>query len=174
MDEAPDRCFFRDSIEESSYLVSSSMDNLRVMWASSDWSRRVTRVLAWAVVVGVFIVIFIAVRYVLSAYWNAERLKDVQMITVALRQYAADHHGVYPDGLDADEKQLGSSTAGCEVATSQCSITIPSCLDLTRELVPYLTEIPSDPAKWDKTRTRYAATVDRDGGLLVTACDYSK
>ncbi len=150
------------------------MDKLRVMRTSSDWSRRATRVLAWAAVVGVSIVIFIAVRYVLDPYWNAERLKDAQAITAALLQYAADPKGTYPAGLDADDKQLGSSSTGCEITTSQCSISIPSCLDLTRELGPYLAEIPSDPARWGKTRTRYAATVDRDGGLLVTACDYSK
>ncbi len=150
------------------------MDNLRVMRTSSDWSKRMTKALAWLVVVGVFVLVFFAARYILNAYWNAERLKDVQMITVALRQYAADHGGAYPSGLDAEEKQLGNMADGCEVATPQCSIVISSCLDLSKDLKPYLAEIPADPAKWRTERTRYAATVDRDGGLLVTACDYSK
>ncbi|MFZ1654807.1 MAG: hypothetical protein WBO92_05315 [Candidatus Moraniibacteriota bacterium] len=150
------------------------MDNLRVMRTSSDWSKLATKTLAWLVVAGVFVVVFVAVRFILDAYWNAERLKDVQTITVALRQYAADHDGRYPADLEAEEKQLGSSSIGCEIATPQCSVSASNCLNLATELKPYLGEIPSDPAKWDDSRTRYTVRVERGGGLLVTACDYSK
>ncbi len=152
------------------------MDNLQAMRASSNWSKRMTRLLSWLAVAGVCVLVFLAVRFVLDAYWNAERLKDVQALTVALRQYAADHSGAYPAGLDAEDRQLGSASFGCEITTSQCMITISNCLDLGAALKPYLAEIPADPAKWGKAkvRTRYAATVDRNGGLLVTACDYSK
>lgn len=144
------------------------------MWASSEWSKRFTKGLAWLAVVGVCIVVFVTVRYILDAYWNIERLKDVQAITVAIRQYSADHGGMYPPGLDEEERQLGSSIANCATVTDQCAVSDSKCLDLTSALTPYLKEIPSDPAKWDHSRTRYTVQVVRGGGLLVNACDYSK
>lgn len=145
-----------------------------MMKASSDWSGRVIKTLAWLVAAAVIVVVVAVVRSAVMAYWDAERLEDVQAITVALRQYAADHAGAYPVGIGPNELQLGTASADCEVVTAQCSVSTPACIDLAGALSPYLDAMPSDPAVWSAARTRYAVSVDYNGELTVAACDYSR
>lgn len=122
---------------------------------------------------------FMAIAFIygrLDAWRNAERLRDVQTITNALHQYAADHGGAYPPGLDGTERQIGRASFGCDLRTSQCSVREGSdCLDLTVSLRPYLRSIPNDPgwagnAWW----THYTVRKEKQGSFVVSACEYSQ
>lgn len=111
----------------------------------------------------------------IKARRNAERLRDVQTITNALHQYATDHRGAYPPELDANEKQIGSAQSNCQIATPQCSITEgDACVNLGLSLESYLDELPEDPKSGSAEHTHYAVRLERSGGFLVTACDYSE
>lgn len=106
---------------------------------------------------------------------DARRLSDVQSITSALHQYVIDHRGVFPEGLDATERQIGTATSGCALTTPHCSVKgEQDCLDLTNALQPYLHGVPSDPKDGDDARTHYSVQVGRDNALLVEACELSE
>ncbi len=137
--------------------------------------RLIGRVVLWFALGGIFLVILAVYFSGLAARRNVQRLKDVQTITVALHQYAADHAGTYPDGLDAEEKQIGSAVTGCAVKTAQCAVKATNdCLNLTPALSPYLKDMPTDPKSGSDARTRYSVRLERGGRLLVTACDYTE
>ncbi|MFZ1627163.1 MAG: hypothetical protein WAT81_05170 [Candidatus Moraniibacteriota bacterium] len=106
---------------------------------------------------------------------NAERLEDIQAITIALHQYAALHEEAYPAGLDGCVRQIGSATRDCQISTAQCMISeTTDCIDLAPVLSPYLKEMPYDPGSGSSERTHYAVQSERGGGFLVIPCDYSE
>ncbi|QQR78606.1 MAG: type II secretion system protein [Candidatus Moraniibacteriota bacterium] len=106
---------------------------------------------------------------------DARRLSDTQAMTSALHQYVIDHKGVFPDGLDATERQIGTARSGCALTTRQCAVQgDQDCLDLTSALTPYLHGIPSDPKNGNDGLTHYSVRVGPDNALLVEACDLSE
>ena len=94
---------------------------------------------------------------------DSVRKSDVRSILSAIVQYAVDHEGLYPDGIDNNESTiqvLGTGGAGgCSGDLgSKCldSITEDNCLDLTSYLVEdYLAEIPKDPKEGTEEITLY-------------------
>ena len=138
-------------------------------------TRRVVNALVIILIVGLFAIGIAAYLSQRESWRNVERLKDVQAITNALHQYAASHGGDYPAGIDTRAKQIGSATTKCEVRTAQCSISVANdCVDLAPALTPYLKDMPNDPGRGNEEWTRYAVKLERSGGFLVVACDYSE
>lgn len=100
---------------------------------------------------------------------DARRTSDVDSILTAIHTYIVDQKGTTPAGLTTLEKQLGTATTGCAIATGGCNVTAIACLDLSTVLVKYLKTIPVDPSGTAAT-TRYSAIQDSNGMVTVTAC----
>ncbi|MFA9262620.1 MAG: type II secretion system protein [Undibacterium sp.] len=106
---------------------------------------------------------------------NSRRLSDIQAITSALHQYVIDHKGVFPDGLDGTERQIGTGTVGCALTTSQCAVSDDrACIDLTKTLEPYLHGVPIDPKTGDQSHSHYTIHIGRDNAVIVKSCDLSE
>lgn len=106
---------------------------------------------------------------------NSRRLSDLQAITSALHQYVIDHRGVFPEGLDAKERQIGTGQTGCAVTTSQCAVSGDrDCIDLSKTLDPYLHGVPVDPKTGDEKYSRYTAHIGRDNAIIVKSCDLTE
>jgi prepilin-type N-terminal cleavage/methylation domain-containing protein len=103
---------------------------------------------------------------------DARRSTDIESILTAVHESIVDNKGTLPAGLTAGmvEKQLGTVTAGCTIATGGCSVAATAdCVDLTTPMVKYLKTIPVDP---DGTTalTGYSIIVDTNGIVTVKAC----
>jgi len=103
---------------------------------------------------------------------DARRATDIESILTAIHEYTVDNKGTIPTGLTAGmiEKQLGTGTSGCIVATGGCTVAGASdCVNLTTPLAKYLKTIPVDP---DGTAglTGYSAIVDSNGIVTIKAC----
>lgn len=150
------------------------------MWQSRSTTNRTVTLLGRvniALILVVLIVMVLVFLYLagIDTRRNATRLKDVQAITTALHQYVAEHNGNLPDGLDSRERQIGMASSGCFLSTAQCSIVQDTdCIDLNSSLRPYLKDLPADPATGSSSLTHYAVRIERGGGFLVIACDYSE
>ncbi len=106
---------------------------------------------------------------------NSRRLSDLQAITSALHQYVIDHRGVFPDGLDSTERQIGTGETGCAVVTNQCAVSDErNCIDLSKTLEPYLHGVPVDPKTGDGSHSRYTVHIGRDNAVIVKSCDLSE
>lgn len=105
---------------------------------------------------------------------NAQRRSDVNTILNAVYQYAIDHEGKLPAGIDdvvGTSQVLGTATSGlgsgCFAAT-----TVDAGLDLSTDLVPvYLVNIPFDPKNGTNTNTNYYINKDAVGRITVGACN---
>lgn len=106
---------------------------------------------------------------------NSRRLSDLQAITSALHQYVIDHRGVFPEGLDSIERQIGTGRTGCAVTTSQCTVTDDTgCVDLSKTIEPYLHGVPADPKTGDELHSRYTVHIGRDNAVIVKSCDLTE
>jgi prepilin-type N-terminal cleavage/methylation domain-containing protein len=103
---------------------------------------------------------------------DAKRVSDVETILSAVVQYAIDHKGVFPSGLDYDERQIGTSTDDCSIFSRGCNTTSAACVDLggNDQLAKYLKEIPTDPDGGTAGMTRYTIGLDNNNVLTVKAC----
>lgn len=104
---------------------------------------------------------------------NARRHSDVESLSAAVAQYVVDNQGTFPSGVDATERQIGTSGDSCEVDTGGCNVSgFSDCVDLTASLARYLKEIPYDQTNGvGPDHSHYS--IMRDGNNIVTirACD---
>ena len=103
---------------------------------------------------------------------NAQRWNDVNALLNAIHQYAVDHNGATPTGIDATNKVLGTAATGCDTTCGSIT-TAAACLNLTSALTPtYITAMPTDPSSGTADNTDYYATKDATTGrVTVAACD---
>ncbi len=101
---------------------------------------------------------------------DARRLSDIQSILSAVQQYIVDNKGVLPSGIDATERQIGSTTSGCALS-GNCGVTVDSCIDMSTDLSRYLKSIPSDPSTGSAGTTHYSIIANGNGIVTVTSCD---
>ncbi len=105
---------------------------------------------------------------------NAQRRMDVRTMLEAVHQYAVDHNGGVPGGIDsviASAQMFGTSGGGCD-SICTASTTVAACLDLAPSLVPtYIVGIPRDPSTGSSTSTDYFINKDGAGRITVGACD---
>jgi prepilin-type N-terminal cleavage/methylation domain-containing protein len=104
---------------------------------------------------------------------DGRRQTDVETILSAIHTSIVDNKGTLPTGLTAGmvEKQLGTGSSGCTIATGGCSVAATGdCVDLTTPLVAYLKSIPKDPNGGTAVLTKYSVIVDTNGIVTVKAC----
>lgn len=102
---------------------------------------------------------------------DARRTNDVQSILTAIHTYIIDNRGSLPAGLDITERQLGTATSGCAIATGGCSVTGASnCLNLATPLAKYLKSMPIDPNGGTAALTQYSIVIDANSIITVRAC----
>jgi type IV pilus assembly protein PilA len=102
---------------------------------------------------------------------DSRRLSDIQSILSAVQQYIVDNEGALPNGLDTEQRQIGTAAGGCSLSASHCSVNPDYCLDLTTPLARYLKSLPYDPSNGSSSVTHYAIAVDTNNIVTVTACD---
>ena len=109
---------------------------------------------------------------------DARRSTDIGSILTAIHEYIVDNKGALPTGLTEGmtEKQLGTVTAGCALATGGCSSALATdCVNLTTPLAKYLKTIPFDPdavgVGGTAALTNYNVVVNSDGIVTVKACN---
>lgn len=108
---------------------------------------------------------------------DARRTQDVDTILSAIHVAIIDNKETLPSNLSAagtTEKQLGTATSGCKIATGGCLVVATDdCIDLspsgTVGLGKYLKTIPVDPNGTD-SHTKYSVVVDVNGIITVKAC----
>lgn len=103
---------------------------------------------------------------------DARRSTDIESILTAVHESIVDNKGSLPTGLTAgmSEKQLGSATSGCTIATGGCAVAATGdCVDLSTPMVKYLKSIPVDP-DGTSALTGYSIAVDANGIVTVKAC----
>jgi prepilin-type N-terminal cleavage/methylation domain-containing protein len=105
---------------------------------------------------------------------NSRRLSDIQAIAGVLHQYTIDHKGVFPSGLNNQERQIGTASSGCSLITDECSVKEDSCLDLTAAITPYLHGVPNDPSGGTREFTRYSVRIGDNNAIIVRACDLTE
>lgn len=102
---------------------------------------------------------------------DSRRLSDIQSILNAVQQYIIDNKGDLPQGLDTNERQLGTGSSGCAIATN-CNVTGDTdCLDIAGSLAPYLKTMPYDPQNGSEATTHYSIQLDAGNIVTVIACD---
>lgn len=102
---------------------------------------------------------------------DARRTSDVQSILTAIHTYIIDNRGSIPAGLDTTERQLGTATSGCAIATGGCTVTGTSnCLNLATPLAKYLKSMPIDPNGGTAALTQYSIVIDANSIITVRAC----
>jgi len=104
---------------------------------------------------------------------DARRTGDVETILSAIHTAIIDNKGALPTGLSAGmaERQLGTGSTGCAIASGGCNVTNAACLDLTTPLVKYLKSVPVDPSTaYSSANTGYSVVVDTNGIVTVRAC----
>ena len=125
-----------------------------------------------ALAVAVFVALNPAQR--LKDTRDARRTSDVDSLLTAIHQYVVDHKGSYPAGLSASTaiSQLGTDASGCSGTVGVCTINVAqdACANLTSPLAQYLQSMPLDPKDGTAAQTKYAAAVDANGIVTVTAC----
>lgn len=104
---------------------------------------------------------------------NSRRTADVGNISSAVAQYVIDSRGRFPAGLDATERQIGTSVDSCAIATGGCNVSGDSdCVDLTAALARYLKTIPLEPTNGiGQDHTHYSIILDTNNIVTVRACD---
>lgn len=106
---------------------------------------------------------------------DSRRLSDTQTITSALHQYVIDHRGALPAGLDKQERQIGTASAGCALQTDTCHVEHDTdCIDLTAVVDPYLHGMPLDPDGGSQEHTRYSVRLGDNNAIVVKACNLSR
>lgn len=73
---------------------------------------------------------------------NAQRKMDIKQITEAISQYAVDHRGSIPPGIDQNLRMIGTATSGCAVVCGQSLAVVDSSALLTRQFADALGGIP--------------------------------
>mgnify|MGYP001088462318 CR=1 FL=1 len=102
---------------------------------------------------------------------DARRLSDIQSILAATQQYIVDNKGDLPQGLDTNEKQLGTGDSGCGIL-GNCNVTGDTdCIDIAGSLAPYLKSMPYDPENGSEATTHYSIQLDAGNIVTVIACD---
>lgn len=102
---------------------------------------------------------------------NARRTTDVQNILTAVHEYVNDTKGSFPAGLDTTEKQIGTATSGCAIATGGCNVAgATDCLDLSASLAKYLKSMPIDPGSGTAALTGYSIVRDANNLITIRAC----
>lgn len=102
---------------------------------------------------------------------DSRRLSDIQSILSAVQQYIVDNKGALPNGIDMEQRQLGTATGDCVFSTPRCSVNVDYCLDLSAPLERYLKSIPYDPAYGSALLSHYVVSVNANNIVTVTACD---
>lgn len=103
---------------------------------------------------------------------DAKRTTDVETILSAVNQYVVDHKGAFPNGLDHDERQIGTSGDNCSISSGGCSTTSSACIDLNKDdqIAKYLKEIPTDPDGGTAEMTKYTIGLDSNNIITIKAC----
>lgn len=102
---------------------------------------------------------------------DARRTQDIQSILTAIHTYIIDNRGSLPAGLDTTERQLGTATSGCAIATGECNISgTGNCLNLATPLAKYLKNMPIDPNNGTTALTKYSIVIDANNIITVRAC----
>jgi prepilin-type N-terminal cleavage/methylation domain-containing protein len=103
---------------------------------------------------------------------DARRTQDVDTLLAGIHTYIVDNKGALPTGLTAGmvEKQLGTATTGCTIATGGCNVAgNTDCVNLATPLANYLKTIPVDPQGTDAL-TKYSVAVNNAGMVTIRAC----
>lgn len=120
----------------------------------------------------IFIAVDPAKRFAESR--NARRWTDISAILGAVLNYAAEHDGALPPGIDdapATAQVLGTNASGCDVGCT-AKMTVSACLDLTDILVnKYASAIPYDPYNGSTAFTDYYINKSSGGRIEVGVCD---
>lgn len=101
---------------------------------------------------------------------NARRTADIQNILSAVHTYVNDTKGTFPANITSTEKQIGTATTGCTIATGGCAVAATAdCVDLSTDLAPYLKSLPVDPTG-TAALTGYSIVRDANNMITVRAC----
>lgn len=96
---------------------------------------------------------------------NAQRQADVMNIYTAINQYRESNSGQLPNGITTSA--LDICQAGCNESSTQ----IPTQIDISAELNPYLrfNTLPIDPLQTGTILTGYKVYAESSGRVVVTA-----
>lgn len=100
---------------------------------------------------------------------NSRRVADVRTISDSLYEYAIDHSGEFPEGIDETPRMLGTDTDDCRVYINDIlGETANECLDIKEYIAPvYTADIPYDPVIGSKEKTYYAVYKEKNRTKVV-------
>lgn len=100
---------------------------------------------------------------------DQRRQADLQLILDRLQAYAAANRTI--PLIDAQWQQLGTASDGCQLQTSHCQVSQPSCLNLNLLTGRRDLTLPSDVQLGTVARTGYAIRWDEQTQVAsVVAC----
>jgi type II secretory pathway pseudopilin PulG len=123
-----------------------------------------------AIIALLAVIVFVALNPALrfAQARNSRRWNDVNSIMTAIHEYAVDHNGAFPAGLQTYEQQLGTCAgSGTDVCTTAGS---SDCLNIASIMDVYLKTIPIDPLGSAFT-TYYSVAKDSNNIITVKACN---
>ncbi len=92
---------------------------------------------------------------------NSQRWSNVNAILNAVHQYAVEHKGQLPDGIDGTVRDI------CITGVATCA---SPAVDLSAKLVPtYVVAMPTDPTGVSETLTGYQISTTTENRIRVSA-----
>jgi prepilin-type N-terminal cleavage/methylation domain-containing protein len=130
------------------------------------------------IIVSLAVTVFVALNPAarLKDSRDAKRTSDVDSILSAMHQHIVDAKGITTGlSLTSLDKQLGTGTTGCAIATGSCAVTATACVSLGGPTIlgKYLATMPIDPTAgttFTDAKTGYAANMDANGIVTIKSC----